>query len=205
MVIGERFAWAHLPKTGGSATLQLFKLFPALILQADFEDNNDKHTLFEARPAQVEGKCLAMNIRRLPFWMLSRAQHVSRWGVYPEYKPIPMASADELAESDHAEVRLDLYTTGGRFPIDRWLRMEHLVDDFLSFISEFTEVTDERRAAAHALPMVNAHDYDHDLASWFTPEQVDRMYDRNPTWEALEERLYGDRLRLDPAGMGASL
>src|SRR5215213_8985609 len=110
MVIGERFAWAHLPKTGGSATLELFQLFPELIVAADLEDSNAKHTLFSEREEEVAGKRLALNIRRLPFWVLSRAQHVSRWGVYPDYEPIPIPSAYELAESSFPDDRILLYT-----------------------------------------------------------------------------------------------
>jgi hypothetical protein len=120
---------------------------------------------------------------------------VSRWGIYPDYKPIPMATPAELAASDFPDNRLQLYTDGGRFTIDRWIRMEHLVDDFLEFISEFTEVTPERRKAVRAIPMVNAHDYDHDVTSWFTPEQIDELYERNPAWAAFEREIYGDLYR----------
>jgi hypothetical protein len=35
MVIGERFAWGHLQKTAGNATLGMFHLFPDLVLDAD--------------------------------------------------------------------------------------------------------------------------------------------------------------------------
>jgi hypothetical protein len=204
MVIGERFAWAHLPKTGGSATLELFQLFPEPILLADLEDSNEKHTRFAERAADVAGKQLVMNIRRLPFWVLSRAQHVSRWGVFPDYEPIPMASPDELADSDFPDSRLAIYTADGRFEIDRWLRMEHMVEDFLDFISEHAEVTEERRTAARSLPMVNAHDYDHDLAAWFAPDQIERMYERNPRWAGLENRLYAGHMRVEGAGLEAS-
>ena len=38
MVVGERFAWAHLPKTGGGTTRALFGLFPGLALFADSGD-----------------------------------------------------------------------------------------------------------------------------------------------------------------------
>jgi hypothetical protein len=204
MVIGERFAWAHLPKTGGSATLEMFQLFPELIVLADTEDSNSKHTRFDEREAQVAGKQLVMNIRRLPFWVLSRAQHVARWGVFPDYKPIPMPSADELADGDFPDTRLTLYTAGDRFNIDRWMRMEHMAEDFLEFISQHADVTEERRAAIGGIGMVNTHDYDRDLANWFTPDQLKRMYERNPQWEALERQLYGDRVRPEGAGLGAS-
>jgi hypothetical protein len=192
LVIGERFAWAHLPKTGGMATAELFRIFPELIVHGDFEEDNSKHALFSEREDSVRGKTLAMNLRRLPFWVLSRAQHVSRWGVYPDYKPIPMATSAELAANDFPDNRLRLYTAEGRFTIDRWIRMEQLVDDFLDFISEFTDVTVERRDAVRAVPMVNTHDYDHEITSWFTPEQIERMYERNPVWAGHERELYGD-------------
>ena len=44
-------------------------------------------------------------------------------------------------------------------------------------------------------PPVNAHEYDHELGTWFTPEQVERMYERNPVGAGLEEQLYGDLYR----------
>jgi hypothetical protein len=199
MVIGEQFAWVHLPKTGGSATLEAFNLFPELIVSADLEDSNAKHTLFAEREDAVRGKRLAMNIRRLPLWVLSRAHHVALWGVHPDYKPIPMATAEELSESDFPDARLMRFTDGGRFEIDRWIRMEHLVHDFLDFISEFTEVTEERRNAVLSLPMLNAHEYDHELGSWFTAEQIERVYERNPIWTALERELYGGLVELSEA------
>ena len=195
MVIGERFAWAHLPKTAGSATLELFRLFPELIEFADLDPGNAKHSTFKQREQEVAGRMLAMNLRRLPFWVLSRAQHVSRWGVYPDYQPIPMASPQELSESDFPDDRIALYTDGGRFRIDRWLRVEHLADDFVEFVSELTEVTPAQRDSVSRLPFVNAHEYDHELGTWFTPEQIERMYARNPVWAGLEQELYGDLYR----------
>jgi hypothetical protein len=203
MVIGERFAWAHLPKTGGVATAACFRVFPELIVLGDFEEDNAKHALFSEREEMVRGRTLAMNLRRLPFWVLSRAQHVARWGIYPDYRPIPIAGADELAESDFPDSRLRLYTDDGRFEIERWIRMEHLADDFLGFVSRYADVTDERRRAVLALPMVNSHDYDHELESWFTPEHIARMYERNPIWAGLELDLYGELVRLPVEARGA--
>jgi hypothetical protein len=202
MVIGERFAWAHLPKTGGSATLELFRVFPELIVFADFDPGNDKHATFKQREQEVAGRMLVMNLRRLPFWVLSRAQHVARWGVHPDYQPIPMASPQDLSESPFPDNRLALYTDDARFSIDRWLRMERLPDDFLEFVSELTEVTPEQRERVSQLPPVNAHEYDHELGTWFTPEQIERMYERNPVWAGLEEELYGGLYRPELAREG---
>jgi hypothetical protein len=192
MVIGEQFAWAHLPKTGGMATQKMFQVFPHLIVSGDFVETNEKHTPFADRAEQVRGKLLAMNLRRLPVWVLSRAQHAARWGTYPEYNPIPMSSPEQLADSSFPDTRIELFTGRGRFNIDRWLRTDSLAHDFLDFISEFTDVTDEQRQQVLGLGQVNAHQYDHDIRNWFDPEMIERMYERNPLWAKLEHQVYGD-------------
>jgi hypothetical protein len=191
MVIGERFAWAHLPKAGGSATQELFRIFPELVLFADPDDTNDKHALFRDREEMVKGKLLAMNLRRLPFWVLSRAQHAADEGVWPDYKPIPMDSPKTLSESSFPDTRIALFTDNGRLRIDRWLRMETLRDDFLVFVSEFADVDDERRRRVFELQPVNVRQYDHEIDHWFTPEQVRTMYERNPVWASLERKVFG--------------
>jgi hypothetical protein len=81
--------------------------------------------------------------------------------------------------------------------------MEHLTEDFLRFIAEITEVSDEQRRAALELPAVNAHEYDHAVGSWFTSEQIGRMYNRNPVWATLEEELYGGLFRPELVSEGA--
>jgi hypothetical protein len=192
VVIGERFAWAHLPKTGGMATERLFRIFEQLVVFADPPETNDMHKPFAAREEQIGGKVLAMNLRRLPSWALSRAQHVSRWGIWPDYKPLPMDSAEQLAQSSFPDSRILIFTANGRFTIDRWLRMEHLAEDFLAFISEFTDVDEERRALVSSMGPVNAQQYQHEISEWFTPDQVLKMYERNPLWTAIERQVYGD-------------
>ena len=87
MVIGRRFAWAHLPKTAGDATLAMFAAVPGLVQFADPVDSNDKHMPFFGREPEVAGKLLVMNIRRLPDWVFSGAQHKARHGVFPDYRP----------------------------------------------------------------------------------------------------------------------
>jgi hypothetical protein len=195
VVIGAGFAWAHLPKTGGDATLAMFGLFPDLVEFADPHDTNDKHASFRDRAAEIRGKLLVMNIRRLPAWILSRAQHVSRRGIHPDYEPIPMATPDELANSPFPDSRLMLYTDEGRFWPDRWLRMESLAGDFADFVSSMREVSDTERGRVEGLGPVNSAEYDHELEGWFTAEQIRRMYLNNPSWATLEQEQYGSLYR----------
>jgi hypothetical protein len=195
VVIGERFAWGHLEKTGGDATLQLFEQVPELVRFADPVDADDKHRLFAEREAEVRGKVLALNLRRLPAWILSKAQHTARHGTHPDYEPWYMASPHQMAESTDPDERLAAFTGAGSFGIDRWLRAEFLADDFLAFVSEFADVSAAQRRAIVDLARIHGsatEGYDHDVTHWFTEGHLRRMYERNPAWAALERRLYPD-------------
>jgi hypothetical protein len=197
MVIGERFVWGHLQKTAGDATLGLFRLFPELVLYSDPRNVEEKHASFATRPAEIDGKLLAANLRRLPDWTLSWAQHRARYATRPDGRPVAMNSPYQMVEVPRADKRLSLLTDAGRYHIDRWLRMENLVEDFGAFIADFTAVSDEDRDRIAAFGPVNALDYDHEIAHWFTPEQVRRLYRNNPLWASVEERVYGDLALLD--------
>ena len=130
MVIGERFAWGHLQKTAGDATLGLFGLFPDLVVFADPRNTEAKHASFGDRKDQIEGKLLVANIRRLPAWTVSWAQHRARLALRPDGSPVPMNSPEQMVRVPRADRCLGALTAQGRFRVDRWLRMEHLADDF---------------------------------------------------------------------------
>jgi hypothetical protein len=192
MVIGDDFAWAHMPKTAGTATTTMFEAFDDLVRFADSPEGEDAHRTFEDRRLEVEGKLLVLNLRRLPAWVVSRAHYVSRHGVHPDFVPIPMPSPGDLAESSFPDERLRLFTADGRLEIDRWLRAESLADDVIDFVSDLRDVSEDEAARVRAVGPLNALDYDHDVTSWFTRGELTRLYETNPVWAALEERVYGE-------------
>jgi hypothetical protein len=197
MVIGERFAWGHLQKTAGDATLGLFRLFPDLILYSDPRNVEEKHASFASRAAEVDGKLLAANFRRLPDWTLSWAQHRARYAKRPDGKPVAMNSPHQMVDVPRADKRISILTDGGRYHIDRWIRMERLAEDFTAFVSDLTNVSADDRERITTFDSVNTLDYDHDIGHWFTPEQVQRLYRNNPLWASVEERVYGDLALID--------
>jgi hypothetical protein len=192
LVIGDRFAWAHLPKTGGDATFQMLAAVPGLVRFADPPDSNDKHLPFFARESEVAGKLLVMNIRRLPAWILSGAHHKAAHGVHPEYRPLPLETGDEMTSTTDADDLLRWMTDHGRFRVARWLRAESLEQDVLALLSELGVLTTEVRSAVRRVGQVNVGTYDHDLAERFSDEQIGRLYRLNPDWAAIERRVYGD-------------
>lgn len=192
MVIGERFAWAHLAKTGGDATAKMFAAVPGLVRFSDPLDSNDKHLPFFAREEQVAGKLLAMNIRRLPAWTLSAAHHAASAGVYPEYRPLPLESAEQMTSKTDADDLLRWMTDHGRFAVVRWLRTESLEQDVLALLDELGELTPEVERRVRAVGMVNVGSYDRSLERRLTDAQVRRLYRLNPTWATIERQTYGD-------------
>jgi hypothetical protein len=193
MVIGEKFAWGHLPKTAGNATYGMFRVFPELIVFADPTNTQAKHASFGEREEQVAGKLLVLNIRRLPAWMLSWSQHQVRMG-FKNGEPRQMFSPYEMAKRRRGDRTLRQLTNDSRFEVGRWLRQEQLAEDFLEFISAYTEVSAEQRTEVVELGRRNAFDYDHEVAHWFTDEHVRMMYENNPLWASVEREVYGDLL-----------
>lgn len=191
MVIGERFAWAHLPKTGGDATRAMLLAVPGLVRFADPPDSNDKHLPFFAREQEIAGKLRVMNIRRLPAWVLSGAQHKAAHGVHPDYSPLPLETAEEMSSKTDADDLLRWMTDHGRLAVDRWLRAEELESDVLALLDELGISGPEVRERVLAVGRLNEGSYQHDLRAWLSPEQIERMYQLNPEWAAVERRVYG--------------
>jgi hypothetical protein len=192
MVIGEKFAWAHLQKTGGSATFAMFRLFPELIEFADDREDPAKHSSFGAREDLVAGKLRMCNVRRLPAYLLSWAVWRARPG--NQVGRTSMESPHEISEYPRADRMLAKITDDNRFPVERWLRMEYLGEDFLAFASDLAEVGEDRSKQVRETRAINALDYDHEVRHWFSDAQIKRMYELNPIWCEIEERAYGDLL-----------
>jgi hypothetical protein len=191
MVIGEKFAWGHLRKTGGNATLALFQLFPELIYMADPAHREDKHRPFSEREALVDNKLLVCNIRRLPSIILSWSHHMNYWG--HKGHPIAMSSPHEMSESSLPDTWLSEITDDGRYEIGWWLRWENLAADFIEFVSQHTNVTEDQHSRVLELGRVNALHYDHDVKHWFSDDQIARLYENNPIWAAAEKQAYEHR------------
>ena len=188
MIIGDRFVWAHLPKAAGTATQEMIASVPGLVRFQVPIDSNDKHAPFWMHGEAIEGKLRAMNIRRLPSWLLSIAHHRSALGVHPDYVPLQLPSDAEIAGSGEADEMISWMTR--RTPVDRWLRMESLSADVEALLVELGTDARTARKAIATVPYV-AKDYDHDIRNRFTPEQLREMYEGNPTWTGVEMAVYG--------------
>ncbi len=193
MIIGKDFAWGHLGKTAGDATYQLFqRVAPDLVEFAHQPTERAKHQPFADASMEVLMKeTLVLNIRRLPAWVLSNAQHRARSGTAADPAPQPLPPSSVLAESREADRGLGQFTANGRIRIDRWLRVEHLREDFLDFVAERRSITDAEARIARRLETKPPGRYDHDLRKTFTDRQIRNLYLENPAWAQAELKAYG--------------
>jgi hypothetical protein len=194
MVIGERFAFAHLPKTAGDATAEMLAAVPDLVRFADPPTSEDKHMPFFGRASEIEGKLLVMGFRRLPAWLLSGAQHRATHGLYPDYTPAALETPEEIVAKTDPDDLLRWMTDHGRFGVDHWLRAESLLTDVLTLLDTLGVLNRRVERRVRAVGEVNSGRYDHAVEHHFTPAQVAATYQRNPEWASVERSLYGGLL-----------
>jgi hypothetical protein len=195
MIVGERFVWAHIPKTAGDATATMIATAPRLVILADHLRDNAKHLAFSERRGSIEGKLLVANTRRLPSWALSLARHEEKFGAFPDYEPTGPQPPDVIAARSAADDLLDLIV--GEFEVDRWIRQEHLADDLVGFLREVAELTADEEAAIRSVGRVNDQRSrlqwrsTRPAESFFSPAQIETLYRNNPRWAAVERHVYG--------------
>jgi hypothetical protein len=183
--------WAHLPKTAGDMVLTVLSLFPEIIEYADPIESRAKHAAFRERPDLVAGRERVLSIRRLPSWQLSYSVHKSRHGLKPDYRPRPMDSRETMITSGDADSHLARFVDVGQVWPDRWIRVEHLLEDLLGLLQEHVEVTPEKLEKIRAMGPENVGlNYERDLSAWFTDDMIHRMYEHNPLWRHAEELAY---------------
>jgi len=188
VVVTKWFVWAHLPKTAGDTVAKILAMFPEIIDYADRIESPDKHALFSDRPELVAGRQRVLSIRRLPSWQLSYSVHKSRHGRKPDFRPLPMDSSEEMVTSGSADRHLRRFVEYGEAWPDRWIRVEHLVDDVLALLEEHTEVPPKKRKKIQSMKPENVgRNYERNLSAWFTDEMITRMYDHNPLGRHAEE------------------
>lgn len=198
MIATDRLLWFHLPKTGGTTTDSLFVRSGLPLLWRDPQDSSDKHLPAKEHPQScrfVHSECVrVINFRRLPSWLLSNHHHkLGSMGLSLGSTP--------MRQGLFYRQRLDSWLPADwwldRFEInDQWqfLRVESLKLDFDRLLARYQPINAFRRISIALAPSRNQRFYDRQLSSWFTPAEVQTIYQANPRWADLEIRLYGGLL-----------
>lgn len=192
IIIGAKFAYGHIPKTGGDAVHQWLSLFPDLLI--DSTADPAKHNFFWER--NVRRDTYALSIRRLPMWLHSYLHELKYHRHAAEFYGIP---PDDTVRAEHAfRLTPDRYLNSHQKDdrvVTEWLRMECLFDDTLAFIDKYIEpVSSELLSRLELVVTKSPREYDHDPFSFFSHAQVVELYERNPVWSDVERKIYGGLL-----------
>ena len=196
MIIGDRFIWLHLPKTGGTSASRLFSELGIPSIVADDQSLDRKHESIEARLPHwdfaSETKPLFITLRRLPQWLLSDWHHKRlKMGLDIPFEPV------------QSGLFYSLRLGGVWVAADYWLRyfrieqctgvirLEHLEDDVQKLITPLLPP----QAPPLRFPKDNVNRYSRDLGRYFQSGDFQRIYANNPIWQQHEEKTYGDITR----------
>jgi hypothetical protein len=202
MIVGKQFVWLHFPKSGGHAVDQALKAaLKGNEAAFDPPDYVGWHDSIEDRRRrdssnQLAGKTLISGFRRLPYWMLSRIHYEAA------RPPYLAASRDMLRRGEffhqNGQIgRADEYIVHyDAARISRWVRTEHLAQDFLEHFGAILGPGVAGAAIRKVRRIVNGAqlNYIRDLGFYFTPDELSGLYEANPLWAELERRLYGGLL-----------
>jgi hypothetical protein len=200
MVIAHKFAWGHIEKTGGDVTLTYFlALKHHLRFFYDGFGGGEKHKSFAYRQISNFGRTLALNIRRLPSWILAYFYH---FHIHFGEKMIDFRR--DVLEKTRPEYSMDYSTRAdfmlnnmlrGKLKISRWFRCENILDDFSDFIVDYVPLNKEEiRAKLTPIYVKPFNNYDHDLSKYWTLDDMRIIYNNNPVWTAAERQAYGNLL-----------
>jgi hypothetical protein len=184
MVIHEKFAYGHIPRTGGSAIHLFLEIFAAeLGLKMDLAGDHSKHDPFSIRGID-NSRLLVLSCRRLPSWYISWTSMAINTGINTKkasmvwQKPHLEDLLNPNSKYNHRinlefgssfatlpDAYLHAFTSGGKLRIDQWFKVDSgLVMDIQKFVSSYVVVTDAHRQRLeqmrlHTLGMVKKQGY----------------------------------------------
>jgi hypothetical protein len=205
MIVGPNSIWLHVPKCGGHTVEMAIRLAAKgrRDIAFDRRDPFDPgwHDSIRDRTARQRGfhpagKIVVAGFRRLPFWLLSRVHFEA---ARPPYRCATreMICRGKFYERDGIVNRADNVTRQySSPPVDRWIRLEHLADDFAR---QFTDILGPRTAKAAArlgaVTRATPIEYVNSIGFWFTLRELEALYEANPGWAGIERAIDGDLLR----------
>ena len=197
MIIGEKFIWLHLPKTGGTASAHTLENLFIQNISIDPDTEDAKHDSiafrFGANTPPSNNKSIFITSRRLPSWLLSDWHHKTvSMGLELPFEPVCSG------------LFYSLRLGGIWVPADYWLlyfnvaicddviRLENLEADANRLIHPFLPAgTPQLQFSKH-----NSNSYSRHLGDFFSSSDLRRIYTNNPLWSQWEEQIYGDRTTL---------
>lgn len=192
MIVGDRFIWLHLPKTGGTSASRLFARLALPSVVADDQTQDSKHESIEARFANpdrgADTRPVFITLRRLPQWLLSDWHHKTlKMGLDLPFEPVKSGLFYSLRLGG-VWVAADYWMR--YFRIENCagvIRLEYLEEDVQEKIAPLLPAG----ISPLSFPRRNVNRYSRDLSDYFNSSDLMRIYSCNPIWQQQECKAYG--------------
>lgn len=214
MIWNDKFIYGHIPRTAGDACAEYFKVFEKQLSLTFDPNDHHKHDPFWQR--DITDKKIVMTIRRLPAWYLAFTVMVTRQGLWPDNLKVSRPSIRDILEPTNyatgllekaippttgyfcnvADRYIRHFTNDLKIEVDAWLRTENLKSDVFGFVSGYLEPGVRQIKQINSVPN-RTRNYNHDPFHHWTPAQIVKMYENNPLWASVEEKVYGNLLKWD--------
>ena len=170
----------------------MFCLIKSGNIRIDKTNNRQKHVNFivgaKRFKVSLAKRKRIMNIRRLPFWLLSHNQRMTRQESISFSSEHLMTGIVRHRDGDKkADEVLQRFESD---KVDYWIRTEYLSQDFIHVMSGFVDISESLKKKINAT-WLNKASYEKNLGTWFDKNMLTTLYDSNPRWRDLEMRLYG--------------
>ena len=205
MIYGNNFIWLHFPKCAGVTIEKLISKHFSQRQDIVFDDQDPSNVIWHHNLKQrlaydstfiVDGKDVICCFRRLPYWLLSRI-HFEKSRSTNFVVTRDMFLKGYFFEKNGAMNNANNYAIKYSERVDHWIRVENLKTDFINTFSKFldlsnidieNEITKKRN--------LNKFNYIKDLNFYFSPDDLEKLYQNNEKWARLETKIYGDILKL---------
>ena len=206
MVITPDFLWLHIPKMGGTSfrvmcmKIQNYTLYNP-VADTDFKGNNliNKHQHLNADLSRrikkhfdvdTDNLKIVMNLRPLPEWVISHTCFMKiNYGHVYDNADIKKGLLSSKYYTATADTILKQYNYQ---KVDYWMRTNNLNNDFLDFIKNFKQLSEEENESIKKVgkALYNRH-YQRNIYQWYTLDEIENLYANNPIYTELERKLYG--------------
>jgi len=209
MIVAPTWIWLHFPKCAGSAAEKILRDIYGSDPTVRFDavgpgkpviwHQSIKQRMASDPAFDPSGRRVVANIRRLPNWILSRVHfEVQRSGLNGSVSRNALVQGrfrNRKTPGNSKQMRLvsaDEQLAQFAPAVTDWVRSEEMIPDLARVLGFDSTKVAERRERVNAGQI----EYIRDLSFWFTPRELDRLYQSNPVWAELERKVYGDLVSL---------
>lgn len=189
MIVGEKFVWLHLGKTGGKTMRTLISLIEDEKLTKIFgfpEHHNNISQHEKKYGVQINKDInIVIGFRKLIPWMQSF--HMQQFGKLDGFRELAIKGKLKFRNGKilSPDEILNIYINEENLHRTSFIRIEHMYEDFKKIFKN-NKFSDQRAKEITSIKM-GKKNYD---KIKFTESEINKIYELNPFWQRIEKEIY---------------